>query len=234
MSIADVRREYTHGVLRRHEVGPDPIAQFNSWFQEAKGARAKGRLRKFIVGCYKSFSMLGGSEPPDVTAMTLATVDTNGRPSARMVLLKGVDQRGFVFFTNYNSRKGQELTENPQAALVFYWADLERQVCIAGKVLKIPESESDAYFQSRPRGSRLAAWVSKQSKVVKDRAELERNWNELETRYAGKEIPRPPYWGGYVLLPERIEFWQGGPNRLHDRIQYEKSGDQWRIERLAP
>src|SRR5262245_57580006 len=137
MSIADLRREYNWGVLRRRDLNPDPIAQFNLWFQDAKGAHIGGRFRKFIVGCYKSMWMLAGAEPPDVTAMVLATADKDGNPSARMVLLKGVDQRGFVFFTNYESRKGHELTENPQAALVFYWVDLERQVCIAGRTAKL-------------------------------------------------------------------------------------------------
>ncbi len=235
MSIADLRREYTLGALRRKNLAADPLDQFRIWFKDASGARAGGRLRKFFVGCYKSFMMLAGAEPPDVSAMTLATSDKSGNPSARMVLLKGIDQRGFIFFTNYDSRKGAELTENAQAALVFYWPDLERQICVAGKVEKIPEAESDAYFQKRPRGSRLAAWVSRQSKKVKDRAELERKWAELETEYAQKDVPRPPYWGGYVLSPERVEFWQGGPNRLHDRLQYTRQPDnQWIIERLSP
>ena len=162
-------------------------------------------------------------------------VDQQGRPSARVVLLKGVDQRGFLFFTNYESRKGQELAGNPQAALVLYWPDQERQVRIAGEVNKLPPAESDAYFRSRPRGSRLAAWASEQSATVKDRAALEEKWKQMEARYASQDIPRPPFWGGYLLSPERIEFWQGRPNRLHDRFRYTQQPDKtWLIERLSP
>jgi pyridoxamine 5'-phosphate oxidase len=235
MSIADLRREYKLGVLRRQDMNPDPIAQFHSWFEAAAGSHPGGRIRKFVVGFFKSLQMLAGAAPPDVSAMTLATADKAGKPSARIVLLKGVDQRGFIFFTNYESRKGHELTENSQAALAFYWPDLERQICLAGSVTKIPTAESDAYFQSRPRGSRLATWVSKQSGVVRDRAELQQRWKELDARYSKEEVPRPPYWGGYVLSPERIEFWQGGPSRLHDRIQYTRQADnKWSIDRLAP
>jgi pyridoxamine 5'-phosphate oxidase len=171
----------------------------------------------------------------DVNAMTLATADKNGRPSARVVLLKGLDERGFMFYTNYDSRKSQELTENPQAALVFYWSDLERQVCIAGEVSKLPALESDAYFKSRPRGSQIAAWVSHQSDVIPDRAALETKCRQLEAQYAGQAVPRPPNWGGYVLTPNRIEFWQGRPDRLHDRFRYTRQVDGgWQIERLSP
>jgi pyridoxamine 5'-phosphate oxidase len=146
-----------------------------------------------------------------------------------------MDERGFVFHTNYDSRKSQELTENPQAALVFYWSEQERQVCIAGEVSKLPTAESDAYFKTRPRGSQLGAWVSNQSSVIPDRAALEKKWQELEQRYDGKEVPRPENWGGYVLRPKRIEFWQGRPNRLHDRFRYTKREDgTWEIERLSP
>ena len=167
--------------------------------------------------------------------MTLATVDQQGRPSARVVLLKGVDQRGFVFFTNYESRKGQELAGNPQAALVLYWPDQERQGSIAGVVSRLLPAESDAYFQTRPRGSRLAAWASKQSSIVKDRAAIEEILRQLEAQYAGQEIPRPPFWGGYLLSPARIEFWQGRPNRMHDRFRYTLQPDKtWLIERLSP
>src|SRR6266436_3650542 len=173
MSIADVRREYNLAVLRRTDLHSDPVEQFKNWFEHASAARGSGRLRKFFVGFYKSLLMAAGAQPVDVTAMTLATADTAGRPSARVVLLKGVDERGFIFFSNYDSRKGQELAENRQAALVFYWADLERQVCIAGEVTKLSAEESEAYFKTRPRGSRLAAWASCQSEVVRDRAELE-------------------------------------------------------------
>src|SRR6266446_2528840 len=195
MSIADLRREYNLMGLRRSDLEADPVMQFQRWFQEAAGARAGGRLRKFLIGVYKSVFMLGGTAPVDVNAMTLATADKHGKPSARVVLLKGVDERGFIFFTNYESRKAQEITENPQAALVFYWPDLERQVCIAGTVSKISAEESEAYFKTRPRGSRLGAWASKQSEVVRDRLMLEEQWNRWETQYAGVEVPRPPYWG---------------------------------------
>jgi pyridoxamine 5'-phosphate oxidase len=234
-SIAELRREYNLAGLRRKDLEPDPLAQFQKWFDQATGARASGRIRKFFVGFYKSLRLLSRAEVLDVNAMTLATADKDGRPSARIVLLKGVDERGFIFFTNYDSRKGQELAENPNAALVFYWADLERQVCIAGQVAKVSEADSRTYFQSRPRGSRLAAWASDQSRAVSDRAALEAKWNQLESRYPGDEVPKPDCWGGYVLSPTRIEFWQGRPNRLHDRFSYTRQTDKtWKIERLAP
>lgn len=235
MSIADVRREYNLAGLRRKDLAEEPIAQFKNWFDQATGARASGRVLKLLTGFYKAVLACFGGASGDVTAMTLATADKQGRPSARAVLLKGVDERGFIFFTNYDSRKGHELTENPQAALVFYWSELERQVCIAGDVTKLPEVESEAYFRSRPRGSRLAALASKQSGVIRDRAELEEEWKKLEARYAGQEVPRPSYWGGYVLRPTRVEFWQGRPSRMHDRFRYTRQPDgQWLIERLAP
>jgi pyridoxamine 5'-phosphate oxidase len=235
MAIADLRREYSLTGLRRRDLEADPIVQFRKWFDQASGARASGRVRKFFIRLYKRLLLASGAEALDLTAMTLATVDKQGRPSARVVLLKGVDQRGFVFFTNYGSRKGRELTENPQAALVFYWPDQERQVCIAGEVNKLPPAESDAYFRTRPRGSRLAAWASEQSSTVKDRAALEEKWQQREVQYAGQEIPRPPFWGGYLLAPVRIEFWQGRPNRLHDRFRYTQQPDKtWLIERLSP
>ena len=173
MAIADLRKEYNLNGLRRADLEPDPISQFNRWFDQAKKARAGSRISKFFTSIYKSFLTLFGEPPVDVNAMTLATADKEGRPSARVVLLKGVDERGFIFFTNYDSRKGHELTENPQAALVFYWSDLERQVCVAGNITKLPEAESEAYFKSRPRGSRIGAWASRQSEAVRDRAELE-------------------------------------------------------------
>lgn len=235
MAIADLRREYNLAGLRRADLELDPIAQFNRWFEQATGARASGRIRKLIVTIYKSFLTFFGAETPDINAMTLATADKEGRPSARIVLLKGVDERGFIFFTNYDSRKGHELTENPRGALVFHWSDLERQVCIAGDVTKLPDTESETYFKSRPRGSRIGAWASKQSEVVADRAELEQKWQELEARHPGDEVPKPPFWGGYILSPTRIEFWQGRPNRLHDRFRYTRQPDQtWKIERLSP
>jgi pyridoxamine 5'-phosphate oxidase len=235
MAIADLRREYGLTGMRRRDLDADPIAQFRKWFDQASGTRASGRVRKFFIRLYKRFLLASGAESLDLTAMTLATVDQQGRPSARVVLLKGVDPRGFIFFTNYESRKGRELAGNPQAALVFYWPDQERQVCIAGEASQLQPAESDAYFRSRPRGSRLAAWASEQSTTVKDRAALEEKWKHLEVQYAGQEIPRPPFWGGYLMSPARIEFWQGRPNRLHDRFRYTRQPDKtWLIERLSP
>jgi len=176
-----------------------------------------------------------GRSPADVNAMTLATVNAAGRPSARTVLLKGADSRGFIFFTNYDSRKARELEGNPNAALVFFWPDLERQVCIAGTVTKISREESEAYFKSRPKGSRLGAWASNQSTVIADRAALEKQWQEIATRFPGNDIPIPPNWGGFVLSPSRIEFWQGRPSRLHDRFCYTRREDGcWEIARLSP
>jgi pyridoxamine 5'-phosphate oxidase len=234
MSIADLRREYALTGLRRKDLDPDPIAQFRRWFEQAIGARASGRVLKFFVHWYKALLTIQETEQLDLNAMTLVTADKEGRPSARTVLLKGLDQRGFVFYTNYLSRKGRELEENPNASLVFYWPGLERQVCVAGQVSKVPAAESDLYFQSRPRGSRLAAWASNQSDVVRDRAEVEARWVQYERQFPG-EVPRPAHWGGYVLTPSRIEFWQGRPNRLHDRFRYTRQPDQaWLIERLCP
>jgi pyridoxamine 5'-phosphate oxidase len=213
MAIADLRREYKKAGLRRADLDPNPIVQFKKWFDAAAA----------------------GGEAAEANAATLATADKKGLPSARIVLLKGVDDRGFAFFTNYESRKGRELSENPQAALVFYWPTWERQVCIAGEVAKLPRAESEAYFKTRPKGSRIATWASHQGEVVTDRAVLESRWKEWEAKYPGEDVPMPPYWGGYVLAPARIEFWQGRPSRLHDRFCYSKSeGGSWRIERLAP
>ena len=235
MALADIRREYTLAGLRRSDLDADPIAQFNRWFAQATGARASGRWRRLFIRLYKSLLLVTGTEPMDLNAATLATVDRGGRPSARVVLLKGVDERGFVFYTNYESRKGRELAENPHAALVFYWADQERQVCATGDVSKLPREESEAYFRTRPKGSRLAAWASRQSEVIAGRAVLDERWKELHARYPGEDVPLPPYWGGYVLAPDRIEFWQGRPSRLHDRFRYSKQSDNtWRIERLSP
>jgi pyridoxamine 5'-phosphate oxidase len=214
MSLADIRREYTSGGLRRADLDANPIAQFQKWFAQAETALAKNQL--------------------DVNAATLATADKNGIPSARVVLLKGLDERGFTFFTNYDSRKGRDLAENPNAALVFYWQELERQVCVAGPVGKISRAESENYFKSRPRGSQLAAWASNQSDVVADRAVLEAKWTEMEKKFQN-DVPLPPNWGGYVLKPERIEFWQGRASRLHDRFQYTRQkNNSWKLERLAP
>ncbi len=166
--------------------------------------------------------------------MTLATATADGHPSARMVLLKGVDQRGFIFFTNYQSRKGRELDQNPQAALVFYWAQLDRQIRITGRVLKIGAEESDAYFHSRPPGSRFSAAVSRQSEVIESREALERALNLLKAGYPEGGPPRPTYWGGYVVEPEEIEFWQQGEHRLHDRLRYRRAGSDWVVDRLSP
>jgi len=235
MSLAELRREYTLSGLRRSDLDPDPIRQFSKWFEQAAGARVSGRLRRFCVNLYKTVFLAETSAPIDVNAMTLATADKDGRPSARIVLLKGVDARGFIFFTNYDSRKGQELSENSRAALTFYWGFLERQVCIAGDAGKIPETESETYFKTRPRGSRIAAWASRQSAILANREALESEWKELEAKYPGENVPKPPYWGGYVLSPIRIEFWQGRPNRMHDRFRYTRQSDgTWKIERLSP
>lgn len=234
MSIADLRREYNLAGLRRTDLDPDPLAQFRNWFDQQTGRRFSGRLRRTLILIYKRFLLLTGAEPFDANAMTLSTVDEQGRPSSRIVLLKGVDARGFIFFTNYNSRKGRELSGNRNASLVFYWADQERQVCIAGETEKLPVSESEAYFHSRPRGSKVGAWASAQSSRVDDRAALEGRWAEFEGKYPG-EIPMPPHWGGFVLRPLRIEFWQGRPNRLHDRFSYTRtSAGEWLIHRLSP
>jgi len=231
MDAADIRREYSLGGLKRADLEADPVAQFHQWFAQAS---AGGRWRKIGIALYKLWHAFLGHAPIDVNAMILATVDQAGRPSTRAVLLKGVDERGFVFYTNYDSRKGLELAENPNAALTFYWPDLERQVCVAGAVSKISREASEAYFKSRPRGSRLATWASNQRDVVQDRAVLDAKWDEMAAKYPG-EVPLPPNWGGYVLKPERIEFWQGRPNRLHDRFRYTRQRDNsWKLERLAP
>jgi pyridoxamine 5'-phosphate oxidase len=234
MAIADIRREYSTAELRRADLDANPITQFQKWFGQAAGESSGGRWRKIGIAFFKLWHAILGHSPTDVNAMVLATVDKSGRPSTRAVLLKGVDERGFIFYTNYDSRKGLELAENPNAALTFYWPDLERQICVAGAIEKIPREESEKYFQSRPRGSRLAAWASNQRDVVADRAALDAKWNEMAKKFPGN-VPLPPNWGGYVLKPERIEFWQGRPSRLHDRFQYAKQPDNsWKLERLAP
>lgn len=211
-SVADLRQEYTRAGLRETDAAPDPIEQFRRWFEEALAA--------------------GLHEP---NAMTLATATSDGRPAARVVLLKGFEERGFVFYTNYEGRKGRELEENPYCALVFYWGELERQVRIEGRASRISGEESDAYYRSRPLGSRLGAWVSEQSRPVGDRATLEERLRELEDEYEGREVPRPPFWGGYRVVPEEIEFWQGRENRLHDRLLYSRQSDEgWSMARLQP
>lgn len=209
--IADLRREYASESLDEKTVAPDPILQFSRWFQEALNA--------------------GFSE---LNAMTLATADVHGRPAARIVLLKGYDERGFAFFTNYASRKGEELAINPRAALLFHWIELERQVRIEGQVERVAPEESDAYYRSRPLGSRLGAWASPQSEVLARREDLEARLTQVTAQY-GDDPPRPPHWGGYRVAPELLEFWQGRASRLHDRVRYAREGPgRWRIERLAP
>jgi pyridoxamine 5'-phosphate oxidase len=235
MAIADLRREYNFAGLRRSDLEGDPIIQFKKWFEQAAGARTSGRIRRFLIRSYKALLQIAGVEPMDVNAATLATADQEGRPSARIVLLKGVDERGFIFFTNLYSRKSREIEANPHAALVFYWPEQERQVCVSGGVSQISREETEVYFKSRPRGSRLAAWASRQSEAIKDRAVLEEHWKQLQKQYPGEDIPVPPFWGGLVLAPSRIEFWQGRPSRLHDRFSYMLQDDgTWRIERLSP
>lgn len=234
MGLADLRREYAIADLDRADLNSDPIAQFQTWFGQAALTHSGSRIRHIGIALYKLWQALLGRPPADVNAMTLATVGVDGLPSSRTVLLKGVDARGFIFFTNYESRKGRELTANPNAALTFFWPELERQVCVAGTVSKLPTDESGVYFKSRPRGSQLGAWASNQSSVVEDRAALEKQWQDAEARFP-KDVPMPPYWGGYVLAPSRIEFWQGRPSRLHDRFSYTRQPDgKWRLERLSP
>jgi pyridoxamine 5'-phosphate oxidase len=234
MNLFDFREDYRRGELDRASLAADPINQFEDWFRAAAGEDSLSRWRKIGIALYKLWSAVCNHRPPDSNAMTLATVDHEGRPSSRMVLLKSVDRRGFVFYTNYDSRKGRELAENPHAALTFFWPDLERQVCVAGAIARLPSAESQQYFKSRPRGSQLGAWVSQQSQPVPDRAFLEAKWRELERQFPG-DVPLPPNWGGYVLKPERIEFWQGRPSRLHDRFSYTQEPDgAWKIERLSP
>jgi pyridoxamine 5'-phosphate oxidase len=206
-----LRREYTRAGLHEADVDSDPMIQFRRWFENALDANLH--------------------EP---NAMILATAKQNGHPSARTVLLKGYDERGFVFYTNYEGRKAVELEANLACALLFYWGELERQVRIEGRASRLSKEESDAYFASRTRGSRLGAWASEQSRTVEDRNVLEERVKALEVEYEGREIPRPPFWGGYRVEPDSIEFWQGRENRLHDRLVYRRIREGWKLERLQP
>lgn len=211
-NLAAIRNNYSKQALTEESVSKDPIDQFQVWLDEAIQAKVE--------------------EP---TAMVLSTVNTAGKPSARVVLLKDVSAQGFSFYTNYDSRKGQELKENPFASVTFFWPALERQVRIEGTVAKLAPEVSDAYFHSRPKGSQIGAWASPQSKTIESREVIEKADQELTEQYAtAEQIPRPPHWGGFQLQPERIEFWQGRPNRLHDRIVYEQQDSKWQIQRLAP
>jgi len=234
MALADERREYSLGGLDRGDLADDPVEQFRRWYAEVHDPAGASWIRGVGIALYHLWHALLGRRPADAMAMILATADGRGRPSARTVLLKGIDDRGFAFFTTYESRKGRDLAENPRAALVFFWPALERQVLVSGAVSKLPPAESEAYFRSRPRGSRIAAWASRQTSVVDDRAQLEREWAEAAARFPGNDVPLPPYWGGYVLTPARIEFWQGRPNRLHDRFAYVLDDGRWTVQRLAP
>lgn len=210
LDLAALRDEYMRERLDESHVAADPFVQCQRWFDEAFRAKL-----------------------PMANAMTLATAAADGQPAARMVLLKGMDTRGFVFYTDYDSRKGRELAANPRAALLFYWIELERELRIEGVVEKTSAAESDAYFASRPRGSRLAAIASRQSSTLTDRAALEQRYDEAADRYAG-EPPRPARWGGFLVVPHALEFWQGRPNRLHDRLLYQRGAEGWTLTRLSP
>lgn len=210
--IAEIRKDYSHKVLIESEIESNPLKQFEKWWQEAVA-----------------------SDIPEANAMTLATASADGMPSARMMLLKGFSEKGFMFFTNYNSFKGQQLTENPRACLVLFWKELERQVRITGIIEKTGKDESDSYFQMRPKASQIGAITSPQSQVVESRQWLDERFNKLSEKLENETVQRPDHWGGYLVKPVIVEFWQGRPGRLHDRIQYSLSDDgSWKIERLAP
>lgn len=211
MSLADLRRDYSLAGLLEKDLAKDPFRQFEKWFQEAEAAKI-----------------------PEPNAMVCSLATRDGQPSSRVMLLKGVDGRGFVFYTNYESRKGRALAENARASLLFPWLTLERQVIIEGSVTKVSREESDAYFHSRPRASQLGAWASPQSTIIGSRAPLDEALKALEQKYSGQEIPLPPHWGGYRVSPEAVEFWQGRRSRLHDRLRYRRENNNWIVERLAP
>ncbi|MGE5926891.1 MAG: pyridoxamine 5'-phosphate oxidase [Gemmatimonadota bacterium] len=212
-TIAELRREYARSRLDERDLAADPFTMFSLWFAQAVETAV-----------------------PEPNAMTLATAAPNGTPSARIVLLKGVDEGGFVFYTDYRSRKGAEIAANPVAALVFYWHELERQVRIVGGVSRLSDEESDAYYRSRPLGSRFGAWASEQSAVLPSRAALEARLAAVEARHSDGNVPRPPHWGGFRVAPVEVEFWQGRENRLHDRLRYRRdaAGTPWAMERLSP
>ncbi len=212
MSLENVRREYAHMVLHEHDLDPDPIEQFGAWYRDVEEVSLH-----------------------EATAMTLATTDREGHPSARIVLLKGFDERGFVFYTNYNSQKGRELVENPHAALLCYWSNFDRQVRVRGSATKLSHEESSQYFRTRPRGAQIGAWASEQSRAVASRDALERSFADIDKKFRNQDVPCPSHWGGFRVAPVSIEFWQGRENRLHDRFRYSRQGDgDWAIERLAP
>jgi pyridoxamine 5'-phosphate oxidase len=211
-TLSEIRTDYQAATLNEGDVLSSPFQQFDKWFREALEA-----------------------EVLEVNAMTLATATPDGKPSARVVLLKGLDERGFTFFTNYHSDKGQMLAANPYAALTFFWPELERQVRIEGEIEKVSHEESDEYFASRPKGSQIGAWVSEQSHIIKSREELDKRLEELTIQYENEPVVRPPHWGGYRLLPSSVEFWQGRPSRLHDRLKYTKGNEGfWKLDRLSP
>lgn len=212
LDVASFRRDYQHSELRRADLSPDPIVQFHAWLEQAAAS-------PMIL---------------EATAMVLSTANAGGEVSSRVVLLKGYDEKGFRFFTNTGSRKGKQIASNDSVSLLFYWEALERQVQINGTASLLPRSETEAYFASRPRGSRIGAWASRQSSVIPDRETLDREARELEQRYEGQEIPTPEFWSGYVVSPKTIEFWQGRSNRLHDRFRYHKASQGWAIDRLSP
>jgi pyridoxamine 5'-phosphate oxidase len=209
--INKLRHDFSKRSLDEKDVSPDPLVQFEKWFREAVDTKVN-----------------------EANAMSLSTVSAEGKPSSRILLLRNFDEKGFVFYTNYASRKGGEINDNPNAAMLFFWPELERQVRVEGILMKQSSSESDLYFNSRPRESKLGAWTSAQSKIIESRKVLDEEYEKLGKKYPGDSVPRPPHWGGYILKPASVEFWQGRPSRLHDRILYTKERDSWKIHRLAP